>query len=361
MGIATTVDYIDKIKFAAPSKGGLEKTLKKRVDEYFKENGLSKKGDWRLYTKTIILFALLIASFIVAPLATEWWAVFLHYVFRGLIVAGIGFCVMHDASHGCYCENKSAEKLVLFFSGDTMGLSTFVWNIKHVRVHHAYTNIEGHDDDIAQGSILRMNSQQPKKPWHKYQHLYAIGLYMLLSISWIIKDFVRIFGTKMVMHKKIKMDRKEILLFFSGKALCILLFLVIPLLVSHTWQHALIGFFLMHFVLGLTLSLVFQGAHVTEETTFPEPPTMDEWMLHQLATTGNFDRKNKLLSWYVGGLNYQIEHHLFPNISHIHYPHIAGIVKNECEQRGIKYIEFPDSLSMLRSHFRLLKKVGNAT
>lgn len=275
-------------------------------------------------------------------------------------MAGIGFCVMHDASHGCYCTNKSLEKFVLFIGGDVMGLSTFVWDIKHVQVHHTYTNIEGHDDDIAQGSILRMNTQQPKRPWHKYQYIYAPILYMLLSVSWIIKDFVRIFKTKMVMHKKINMEPKEVRVFLLGKSLCILLFLIIPLFVSHTWQHALVGFFMMHFVVGLTLSLVFQGAHVVEETEFPEPPTMEEWMIHQLITTADFAPDNKPLSWFVGGLNYQIEHHLFPNISHIHYPHIAPLVKDVSEQFGINYVVLPSFGSMLRSHFRLLKKVGNA-
>lgn len=349
-----------KIKFDPAPKGELRDTLTTRVNEYFIQNELSKKGDWRLYSKTVILFSLLFISFTTAPLATEPWIVYTHYVIRGLIVAGIGFCVMHDASHGCYCNNKSLEKFILFLGGDVMGLSTFVWDIKHVQLHHTFTNIEGHDDDIAQSALLRMNTQQPKKPWHKYQHLYAPFLYMLLSIFWIFNDFKRVYRDKRVMNKEFAMKPREKRIFLLGKGLSFLLFLVIPLFTMPAWQHALGGFFVMHMVLGLTLSLVFQGAHVVEETAFPEPPTMEEWMRHQLDTTADFDPKNKALSWFVGGLNYQIEHHLFPNISHIHYPKIAEIVQGVCKEFKIHYIVFPTSRAMLKSHFSLLQKVGNA-
>lgn len=350
----------EKIKFAPTAGSGLREALMKRVNQYFTEQEISKKGDWRLYSKTIILFTLLLISFATAPLATEPWVVYIHYAIRGLIVAGIGFCVMHDASHGCYSENKTLEKWALFLGGDVMGLSTFIWDIKHVQLHHTFTNIEGYDDDIAQSALLRMNTQQPKRPWHKYQHIYAIFLYMLLSIFWIVNDFKRVYRDKRVMNKEFAMKPKEIRMFLLGKALSFLLFLVIPLFVMPVWWHALVGFLIMHVVLGLTLSLVFQGAHVVEETAFPEPPTMEEWMLHQITTTADFDPKNKWLSWFVGGLNFQIEHHLFPNVSHVHYPKLAEIVQSVCREFGIHYIVFPTSRAMLKSHFGLLKKVGNA-
>ncbi len=349
------------VKFEKAPPEGLEKVLKQRVNEYFEKQQLSQRGDWRLYSKTIVLFAALITTFLI-PLPENNYALWFCILFicRGLIIAGIGFNVMHDASHKSYSPHKSLNKVIAFLGGDAMGGSTFIWNVKHNVLHHTFTNIEGYDDDIAQSQLLRMHSEQELLPSHKYQHLYAPFLYMFLSLSWIINDFKRAFRTKKVLHKDLSMERRDKVVFLLGKTIYVIVFLIIPMVTAQVWWHGLLGFLIMNFALGLTLSLVFQMAHIVEETSFPVPPSMDEWMKHQLETTANFAMGNKLISWYVGGLNYQIEHHLFSNISHVHYPAISKIVQQTCKEFNIPYIEFPTFGKALKSHFRHLREMGQA-
>jgi linoleoyl-CoA desaturase len=80
--------------------------------------------------------------------------------------------------------------------------------------------------------------------------------------------------------------------------------------------------------------------------------------VHQLQTTSNFAGKNRILSWYIGGLDYQIEHHLFPSISHIHYHSISPIVKETAREFGLDYNAKTDFLNALGSHIRMLRNMG---
>lgn len=349
------------------TKESFQTKLTERVNEYFSRNGLSKKGDWRLHTKTAVLFssfAIAYACILFAPyIATQLnihvlWIIVTMSVPLGLIVAAMGFNVMHDASHKSYSDNPKVNNLMAFVGGDLMGGSTFIWNIKHNRLHHTFTNIEGYDDDIAKYPMFRMNVHQKRLWFHKYQFLYAPVLYMILSMHWtIINDATRMVKGK-VLIKELRPKQKDIWMFILGKALHFILFVGVPMIVAPVWWYTLVGFAVMHVTIGLTLAFVFQMAHVVEGTAFPEPPKMDEWMLHQLETTSNFAMNDKLLSWYVGGLNFQIEHHLFSNISHIHYPALSKIVQRTCKEFGIPYNSFPTFRQALWSHFVYLKKMG---
>jgi linoleoyl-CoA desaturase len=80
--------------------------------------------------------------------------------------------------------------------------------------------------------------------------------------------------------------------------------------------------------------------------------------IHQIQTTANFATRSRLVTWFCGGLNFQIEHHLFPKMSHIHYPEVSKIVKATCQEYGIKYIEFPRVTAAMRSHWKLLYDLG---
>jgi linoleoyl-CoA desaturase len=152
-------------------------------------------------------------------------------------------------------------------------------------------------------------------------------------------------------------------IFWATKVSYMILYLILPAYFIG-WELTIIGFLVYHFMLGLTLSIVFQLAHVVEITEFAEPaPTgkmESEWALHQLQTTANFATSNPLVTWYTGGLNYQIEHHLFPNISHTHYPALSKIVKELCQEMEITYIEFPSFYKALLSHLNHLKETGNS-
>lgn len=339
--------------------------LDERIENYFASKNIAQRGNWKLYAKTIILLVSLFVVYgIVLTIQPPTWTSLLLCGLIGFIQATIGFNVMHDAAHGSYSDNNKVNNIIAFLGGDLMGGSTFLWKIKHNILHHTYTNIDGLDDDIAKYPIFRLSPHQDKRWFHKYQHLYSLPLYVFTTFNWILFDDYWKLVTKKINTTEIRtMKSKDHVEFWLGKVINLVLFFIIPIFIFGFWK-ALLGFFVMHAVLGVTLALVFQMAHAVEEAEFPMPNEQskieNEWALHQVNTTVNFAMNNKVISWLVGGLNYQVEHHLYPKISHIHYPEISKIVKQTCEDLNIQYHAFPTFWKALVSHFTYLKQVGRA-
>ncbi len=338
--------------------------LKAEVDQYFQERNLKRTGDWRLFSKTIILVGLAIAIYallIFVPLSG--WQALLLCMLMGFILASIGFGVMHDANHGSYSSIPRLNDL-LGLSANAMGASSFFWRQKHNIIHHTYTNVDGVDDDIAKSPIIRQCVTQKWVPAHKVQHLYLLPIYAMSSIFWIFfMDFTKYFTRRIYTTAAWKMTAKNHIIFWITKIMYFSFYMVLPILV---WGFGpwLLGFLTLHVTMGLTLSLVFQLAHVVENTEF-EHVALDEskniemaWAEFQLRTTANFAMNNKVISWFVGGLNYQIEHHLFPKISHVFYPAISKIVMAKCEAYNLPYNQYPTMMEALASHFRVMKFLG---
>ncbi len=342
------------------------KSLKIAVEEYFTNNQLEKTGNWSLFWKTIILIPVAIAIyFIILTVSIPTWMVLVLCGLFGTILAFIGFNVMHDACHGSYSSRKWVNE-VLGLSLNALGGNAFFWKQKHNIIHHTYTNIDGIDDDIAKSPFIRMCSTQKWVPAHRIQHIYLPFLYMLGSIFWIfVKDFENYFKKMVYTTPLKKMDRKEHLIFWISKAFYLIVYIIIPITVFG-FLPWLLGFLIMHFTMGFTLSIVFQLAHVVEETEFEFVGEdadnyiyiESEWAVHQIKTTANFAPKNKIISWFVGGLNYQIEHHLFPRISHVHYPQLSAIVAQKCEEFDLTYNSIPTMRQAVVSHFRFIKSLG---
>lgn len=283
-------------------------------------------------------------------------------VLLGIIVAAIGFNVMHDGAHGSFSKYKLVNGLAAF-SLNILGGNSFMWNVKHNVIHHAYTNIDGVDDDIDIQPWMRMSSTQKKYSLHKYQHLYFWILYSLFYIFWIfVLDYQKYFKKQVGTIPLKKMSLPDHLVFWGFKLFHAFLFVGLPiyLLGFTSW---LIGFIIFTLVAGFVLSIVFQLAHTVEHTSFPQPDAItgrldDEWAIHQLKTTANFATNNRIVSWLVGGLNFQIEHHLFPKISHVHYPAISKIIRKACEDYGVNYIEYPKVRYAVASHVAFLRQMG---
>jgi linoleoyl-CoA desaturase len=339
-------------------------SLKISVDNYFKENKIEKTGDWRLFTKTIILLGSTAAIYGVLMLVnlSALPALLLCATF-GYLAACIGFSVMHDANHGSYSPNQKLNDF-LGLSANGLGISSYFWKQKHNIIHHTYTNVDGIDDDIAKSPIIRQCESQKWVPAHRIQHIYLLPIYSLSAIFWIfIMDFKKYFSRKIYTTDAWKMNTKNHVIFWATKVLYVTAYIALPIYVWG-WQAWLAGYLVMNTVLGLTLSLVFQLAHVVENTEFEHIP-LDEtkhletaWAEHQIKTTANFAMGNKTISWFVGGLNFQIEHHLFPRVSHVHYPAISKIVQEKCAQFGLPYNQYPTFSEALASHFRVMKQLG---
>lgn len=339
-------------------------TLKASVDQYFSSKQLKKTGNWKLYVKTGVLIpsAILIYISLLVFKMPAFLGIGLS-AFMGLVLASIGFNIMHDACHGSYSEKRWVND-IMGLSLNALGGNAFIWKFKHNVVHHTYTNVDGIDDDIAKSPLMRQCTTQKWVPAHRFQHIYVILVYAISSFAWVLMmDFNKYFKRKVFTTPLQKMDSKEHIIFWLSKLLYATFYVVIPILVVG-WKSWAIGFTCMHLTMGLLLALVFQLAHVVEQVEFEYIGENDsrkieeEWAIHQVRTTANFAPKNKLISWYVGGLNFQVEHHLFPRISHVHYPAIRNIVKKTCQQFGINYIEFPTMTKAIASHFRMMKQLG---
>lgn len=351
-------------KFTATTKS-FHTELKRRINSHFTEKGKPFTGGARIYTKAIILFSVFLALYahlvFFTPVA---WLAILECVLLGFAVASMGFNIMHDGGHGSFSKKQWVNNLAAI-SLNVLGGSHFMWNMKHNVIHHAYTNIDGVDDDIDIKPWMRMSSTQPKYAMHRYQHLYFWFLYAMLYIFWIfIMDYQKYFTRRVGSIPLKKMKPADHLIFWGFKALYCGVFIILPIYMVGliTW---LVGFLVFSVVTGFVISIVFQLAHTVEHTHFPIVNETtgrfdDEWAVHQLKTTANFAPHNKFISWFVGGLNYQIEHHLFPKVSHIHYPEIRRIIKQTCQEFDVPYIEYPKMRYAVASHVAFLKHMGRA-
>jgi linoleoyl-CoA desaturase len=336
--------------------------LKEEVDAYFDKNGLKKTGNWKLYSKTLILLPSAILLYCLLMLVPMHWAVSSTlWLMFGLNMAAIGFNVMHDACHGSF-STKNWVNEVLGLTNNFLGGNAFLWKLKHNIIHHTYTNVDGVDDDINNMPFMRQCTSQPWKPMHRFQSVYMFILYGFTSLFMFFMDYVKYFSKKIHTTPLKKMDLKEHVIFWGGKIFFIAFYIVLPIILLG-WKGWLIGFVISQFTLGLTLAVVFQLAHVVEHAEFEaagvDPVKIEnEWAIHQIKTTANFAFSNKIITWFVGGLNYQIEHHLFPRISHIHYPAISEIVKATCERFELNYIYFPSTRAAVASHVRFMNQMG---
>ncbi|MGA1776753.1 MAG: fatty acid desaturase family protein [Flavobacteriaceae bacterium] len=354
------------LRFSRKDSKNFFKTLNQRVNQYFKENKISKTGNWKLYAKSAVMFSLLLAPYaLIFILDISLWYKLPLCMLMGIGMAGVGMNVMHDGNHGSFSKHPWINKLM----GSSIYIlagNVFNWKIQHNVLHHTYTNIHGHDEDLEAGRILRFSKHAKWFPYHKFQHLYSVFLYGLLTINWaIFSDFQQM--KRYTKRKLSYLNSKKPGLQWTGliisKIVYFSIWLVVPILfLDAPWWAILIGFVAMHYTAGLILSLVFQLAHVMEDTEMPKPDntgTMkNTWAVHQLLTTVNFSTKNRFVNWFTGGLNHQIEHHIFPHISHIHYSNIGAIVKKTAQEFNLPYNEYKTTRSALFSHFKFLKQMG---
>jgi linoleoyl-CoA desaturase len=339
--------------------------VKARVGEYFERNGLSRHANAAMVTKTVVLVVAYLGSYgliVSGALPLPW--MWLLCLVMGVAMAGIGFAVTHDALHGAYSADPRVNRS-LGYIFDALGANGYIWKITHNNIHHTYTNIRGYDEDLEVSPIIRLSPYTPYRPVYRFQCVYAFFAYSLTTIFWaFIKDYKYFLKRDLGPYRGKRHPLPEWLVLFAGKALHYLVMIVLPLLVLEiTWWQFLIGFLTLHLTAGLILGVVFQLAHVVEPTDhLPEDEVKSIkrcWMEHQMRTTSNFARGNRLLSWYVGGLNYQIEHHLFPKVCHVHYNKLSPIVEELAGKHGLPYNSYATLGQAVRSHYRTLKQFGD--
>lgn len=349
-------------KFSSVSQS-FHTELKRRISEYFSQSGKSSTGNFSLYLKAIVLlisFLFVYVHLIFFTPAT--WLAITECLVLGGLTAAIGFNIMHDGMHGSFSRYKWLNELA-GLSLNFLGANNFMWRSKHNIIHHTYTNIEGLDDDIEAKPLLRLCETQKHYYIHRFQHFYFWFAYSLLYIWWVLfTDYKKYFLRKIGPIPLKKMHISDHISFWGFKLLHAFLFIGLPIYVVG-FSSWIIGFLIYAMFTGFVLSIVFQLAHTVEHTHFPQANELtgkmdDEWAVHQLKTTANFATRNKLICWWVGGLNFQVEHHLFPRISHVHYPAISKIIKKACQDFNIPYIEYPKMRLAIVSHVSHLKNLS---
>ncbi len=337
--------------------------LRHRVDEYLRSTGRRPRDCWQMYLKTAILLAIFAASYVLLAFVAQTWLQALPLaILLGLATAGIGFNVQHDGGHQAYSNHPWINKLMAM-TLDVIGGSSYVWHWKHAVIHHTYVNITGHDADIDFGILGRLTPHQKLLKFHRWQHFYLWPLYGLFAIRWhLLGDFQEFITGRIGGHRFPRPRGWELTIFLSGKAIFLTLAFGIPLLFHPAWV-ALLFYGVTALVLGMVLSVVFQLAHCVEQAEFPllRPDTGridNAWAIHQAETTVDFARRSRVVAWLLGGLNFQIEHHLFPRICHVNYPAISKLVEETCLEFGVKFTEHPSLWAGLASHFRWLRRLG---
>jgi linoleoyl-CoA desaturase len=336
------------------------KTLNERVNAYLRENHLPARDVPAMYVKTAIFLGWWLGTYLLLlfggfpPLVNV-----LLCIVWAMAIAGVGFNVMHDANHGGYSNHPRINKL-LSLSAEMLGMSGFRWRTKHNVWHHTYTNIAGFDDDVEAFGLMRLTPHEPWKPLYKAQAWYFPVIYSFIGFDFIMRDFMMVFfGKSDANHVYPKMNAVDKITFWGGKLFYFTIMFALPLLVFPWWQ-VLLGFFIVMLTVGLVIAVVFQLAHISGDADFPEPigdplHIENEWAMHQVQTTADFAPRNKLLSWYIGGLNYQIEHHLLPHICHLNYPRLAPIVRQTAEEFGMRYVCYPTWRKAFSAHWHELR------
>jgi len=355
------------IQFSAEDKQDFATELREKVKEYFSGNRISKFGNTALMIKALCMLSLYLVPYIllVSGVINSIPVIMMLWFLMGLGMAGIGMGIMHDANHGAFSVHPGMNRLM---SSTLYLLGGFpkAWQYQHNTLHHGFTNIEGLDEDINPVEILRFSPHKPLKKIHRFQYIYAWFFYGLMTIAFITtNDFYFIRRQKRLNVKTGKNSSysKTLTSLVISKILYYALFLILPMIILPIpWYLTLVFFIGMHFVSGLILSTIFQTAHVMPTSDFPLPDNDNKipnnWLVHQFMTTTDYAPGSRIFAWFVGGLNHQVIHHLFPNVSHIHYRKIALIVKETAQKHQVPYHvidSFPKAIGL---HIKMLKRLG---
>lgn len=364
---------LETLRFAPRQKNGFYETVISKVNNYFETNHITPYANTTMWVKTAIMLSLYILPYIFLVLgfsSNSYLLFFGMWFLMGWGMVGIGTSVMHDANHGTYSSNPKVNhfmgRILEFIGGYTV-----TWKIQHNVLHHTFTNIAGLDEDLDAIRYLRFSPKQPRSWYHRYQHIYAWFFYMVMTLFWMTaKDFIQVVRYKqhdllVKQHVTIRQALFRIILY---KVFYYSYIIVLPILFSGiAWYFVVLGFLLMHFTAGLFLSCIFQPSHVVETSGFAAPvesegksEMADSWAVHEVANTTDFAPNNRFLNWFIGGLNFQIEHHLFTNICHVHYREIAPIVREVSREFNLPYRVEPSFRKALAEHYRMLKALGRS-
>ncbi len=320
--------------------------------------GRPRIGDPRLQRKAAVILAWFALSYGALLWAPTLAAALLAALSLAVAAAAIGFGVFHDANHGTLFRRPAGNLWGARLCSVLLGASRHFWVHKHQGLHHRQPNVIGWDDDLETRGYLRLSPASAWEARYRHQEVKALLYYGLNSLEWVfLKDFHCLAHGRLNEWQAVELARHERTEMLVCKGLHFLLF-VLPMFLVLPLGWAAAAFILFHFAFSWTLAAVFQVAHLTPDMEFGGVRAGDDWAVHQLRTTADFATGSPFATWFTGGLNHQIEHHLFPNVAHTHYSGLRPIVRAVAERHGLRCHDLGSMFSAIRQHFALLKALG---
>ncbi|MBC8753355.1 acyl-CoA desaturase [Kordia sp. YSTF-M3] len=332
----------------------------KEVQAYFETNQIDKYGSNALLLKYVLLKVVCVFSYLLIFYFQNSYRVYLPFVMLGPLGIILALNISHDAIHGV-AHSKKWINSYFTMQMDLIGANSFVWKKRHQFGHHTFPNTLGKDPDLTQTEIVKILPKATHKFYHKFQHLYVPFLYSVYTINWIyIRDFTDFFSKNSLLKN---IPKKEYLKLITFKLLYISIFILVPFFyTSLSITQVVFGNLLMHISASYFLTLVLVPSHVSENSVFITPDSDGKmpysWSHHQVITTTDFATNSYLTTWLLGGFNHHVVHHLFPNVSHVHYPKMTPIIKRLAKKYGLEYNHESSALHAYISHYNLLKNHG---
>ncbi|HZY80020.1 MAG TPA: acyl-CoA desaturase [Cyclobacteriaceae bacterium] len=324
-----------------------------------------KKSVRLLWLKLFFYFLLFSASYASLYVFNheKLFTLVINYILIGLSGILLAFNASHDAAHRTFSRRPWVNELIYTITFNLQGVNGHLWKIRHKSSHHLFPNVDGCDADIDDNPMIRLSPTQPRYWWHRYQHLYATGLYFLYTLHWIfIKDFIYLNKKDLANLRDLKHSRSLAIRLISWKAFYFVYMLALPVyFADSSWSAVLIAFFIMHCTVSIFFVLTLIISHLCMETKFP---VADEngllpygYHQHQLEVSMDYHPTSRLANWIFGGFNSHSAHHLFPHLPHTLYAKITPLIQTASKKYNYAYNEL-SLLAGICSHYRYLRKLG---
>jgi linoleoyl-CoA desaturase len=355
-----------RIRFKQARGGAFYSAVNQEVRDYFARTGKSRFADRVIFIKGVLYFSIAVGAYALILVGGfgPWFMLALANVY-GIGALLLAINVGHDGAHATLSRHQWINRAALYGSFMLIGADPYLWQLRHVRSHHVFPNVNGSDIDIDSNVFLRLSPNHPKRWYQRYQHLYAPFVFWLVDIHTVfIQDVQYLFKRRLANMVDIRHPPSAYVGFVACKLVFLAIVFVIPALaLPIPWWQVLIGALLMSFVSSCVFVYLLIGTHFAEETTFPAPNKDGEldhdWATHAMLTSLDWNPYSRIAHAIAGGSNAHAAHHLFPNVSHAHYREITRLIAKVAAELGVPH-HVTIFHRMVRSHFRFLRTMAHA-